>query len=170
MAEETLTLISLEYGKKRWDNNVGVLDENSPVRVGSEEVLLKDYVAGRSITHKVERKIAEDEETRQDALNNLLAYLKSDSASDSERGSLFLVQHEKEGSRSNDYDIYVLMGDSADNYKLQRIGTSIEYTGGGSTQIVAGTGIDVAASDDTYTISLDKHMSEINEYIDFAEQ
>lgn len=132
---------------------------------------LKTYVETHSITQKVEKKIEGEEQTRADALNTLLAHLRSDSASDAERGSLFLVQHAKDGDRSNDYDIYVLMGDSPDNYKLQRIGTSIEYGGGGgSTTITAGKGIKVENTDaDTYKISLDEHMSEIHDYIDFAE-
>lgn len=132
---------------------------------------LKTYVETHSITQKVEKKIEGEEQTRADALNTLLAHLRSDSASDAEKGSLFLVQHAKDGDRSNDYDIYVLMGDSPDNYKLQRIGTSIEYGGGGgSTTITAGKGIKVENTDaDTYKISLDEHMSEIYEYIDFAE-
>lgn len=132
---------------------------------------LKTYVETHSITQKVEKKIEGEEQTRADALNTLLAHLRSDSASDAEKGSLFLVQHAKDGDRSNDYDIYVLMGDSPDNYKLQRIGTSIEYGGGGgSTTITAGKGIKVENTDaDTYKISLDDHMSKIYEYIDFAE-
>lgn len=132
---------------------------------------LKTYVETHSITQKVEKKIEGEEQTRADALNTLLAHLRSDSASDAERGSLFLVQHAKDGDRSNDYDIYVLMGDSPDNYKLQRIGTSIEYGGGGgSTTITAGKGIKVENTDaDTYKISLDEHMSEIHDYINFAE-
>lgn len=132
---------------------------------------LKTYVETHSITQKVEKKIEGEEQTRADALNTLLAHLRSDSASDAEKGSLFLVQHAKDGDRSNDYDIYVLMGDSPDNYKLQRIGTSIEYGGGGgSTTITAGKGIKVENTDaDTYKISLDEHMSEIHDYIDFAE-
>lgn len=132
---------------------------------------LKTYVETHSITQKVEKKIEGEEQTRADALNTLLAHLRSDSASDAEKGSLFLVQHAKDGDRSNDYDIYVLMGDSPDNYKLQRIGTSIEYGGGGgSTTITAGKGIKVENTDaDTYKISLDEHMSEIHDYINFAE-
>lgn len=175
MAEETpLTLVSLKYGEDHWGGTSGGLSEDSIVKVktaeGTKEVKLKDYTSSRSITQKVEKKIEGEEQTRQDALNTLLARLRSDSASDAERGSLFLVQHAKEGERSNDYDIYVLMGDSPDNYKLQRIGTSIEYTGGGSTTITAGKGIKVENTDaDTYKISLDEHMSEIHDYIDFAE-
>lgn len=171
MAEETpLTLVSLKFAEENYRKGVGQLDETSPVNCGDgSRPTLKDYVETHSITQKVEKKIEGEEQTRQDALNTLLARLRSDSASDAERGSLFLVQHAKEGERSNDYDIYVLMGDSPDNYKLQRIGTSIEYTGGGSTTITAGKGIKVENTDDTYEISLDEHMSEIHDYIDFAE-
>lgn len=172
MAEETpLILVSLKFAEENYRKGVGQLDETSPVNCGDgSRPTLKEYVETHSITQKVEKKIEGDEQTRQDALNTLLERLRSDSASDAERGSLFLVQHAKDGDRSNDYDIYVLMGDSPDNYKLQRIGTSIEYTGGGSTTITAGKGIKVENTDvDTYEISLDEHMSEIHDYIDFAE-
>lgn len=172
MAEETpLTLVSLKFAEENYRKGVGELYETSPVNCGDgTRPALKQYVETHSITQKVEKKIEGEEQTRQDALNTLLERLRSDSASDAERGSLFLVQHTKEGPRSNDYDIYVLMGDSPDNYKLQRIGTSIEYGGGGSTTITAGKGIKVENTDvDTYKISLDEHMSEIHDYIDFAE-
>lgn len=174
MAEETsLTLVSLKYGEDHWGGTSGGLSEDSIVKVktaeGTEEVKLKDYTSSRSITQKVEKKIEGEEQTRADALNTLLAHLRSDSASDAERGSLFLVQHAKDSERSNDYDIYVLMGDSPDNYKLQRIGTSIEYTGGSTVIDAKGDGIKVEKTDDTYKISLDDHMSKIYEYIDFAE-
>lgn len=171
MAEETpLTLVSLKFAEENYRKGVGQLDETSPVNCGDgSRPTLKEYVKTHSITQKVEKKIEGEEQTRQDALNTLLTRLRSDSASDAERGSLFLVQHAKEGERSNDYDIYVLMGDSPDNYKLQRIGTSIEYTGGGSTTITAGKGIKVENTDDTYEISLDEHMSKIHDYIDLAE-
>lgn len=172
MAEETpLTLVSLKFAEENYRKGVGQLDETSPVNCGDgSRPTLKEYVETHSITQKVEKKIEGDEQTREDALNTLLERLRSDSASNAERGSLFLVQHTKEGARSNDYDIYVLMGNSTDNYKLQRIGTSIEYGGGGSTTITAGKGIEVKNTDvDTYEISLDEHMSKIRDYVELAE-
>lgn len=161
-----LTLVSLEYGNKHWGS--GSLSEDSLVRTSTGSIPLKEYTSQRSILHYAVRKIEEGEETRQDALDNLLQYLKTQ-ASDVEKGSLFLVQHTKEGPRNVDYDIYILAGDSEASYMLQRIGTSIEY-GDWPTRVAAGKGIDVQTVDaDTYKISLDKHMGEINDYIDFEE-
>lgn len=171
MAEETpLTLVSLKYGEDHWGGTSGGLSEDSIVKVktaeGTEEVKLKDYTSSRSITQKVEKKIEGEEETRADAIRNLETYLNSESASDTERGCLFLVQHAKD---SSDYDIYVLK-DNSQPYKLLRIGTSIEYAGGSTVIKAKGDGIKVEKTDvDTYEISLDEHMSEIYDYIDFAE-
>lgn len=164
--QKPLTLVTLEYGDARWGGTGGILREDSLVHAGDKTIPLKEYTSQRSILHYIVKPIEGEEETREQALENLLNYLKG--ATDVERGSLFLVQHAKEGPRSTDYDIYILVGDFDTTYRLQRIGTSIEYAGSAAV-ITPGKGIDVQTTGDEYKISLDEHMGEINDYIDFED-